>query len=127
MLVSEEFSSSIAGTGPGFRFVLFLIEHNCLAAVSFSSVAVGADSSMGDVVGSTDELWIASFEDGFWELGGVSGGLLETREEMDMGSKGIVVGLADCACAVCADEFGGFVGEHDGGVGRADMLGDDGW
>ena len=38
-----------------------------------------------------------------------------------------MVGLADRACAVCTDEFEGFPGDHDGGVGRADIFGDEGW
>ena len=86
--------------------------------VAFTSVSVDADSSMGgDVVDSSDEPWVASPRDDSWELGGVSGGLVERRKGMDMGFEGVVVGLA-CACAVCADEFGGPVGDHGGGVGR---------
>ena len=136
MLVSEALPSSAAVTGPWFRVVLCPNEDDCMAAMTVSSlVAVDADSSMGVVVGSDCEPWVDSSmgavvgsdcepwvdspRDVSWEFGGVSGRLVEMREEMDMTSGRVVVGLADCACAVCADEFGGPVGDHDGGVGRA--------
>ena len=85
--------------------------------ICFTLVSVDADSSMGYVVDSSDEPWVASPGDESWEFGGVSGRLVERMEEIDIGCEGVVVGLA-CACAVCADEFGGSVGDHDGGVGR---------
>ena len=92
-----------------------------------SLVAVDAGSSMGDVVDFGGELLVASLEDDSWDLGGVSGRLGERTEVMDMGSKGFVVELADCACAVCAGEVCGFFGNHSGGVRGEDMFGDDGW
>ena len=120
VLGSEALSSLAVRTDPWFRFVLCPIEYNCMAAVTVSSlVAVGADSSMGVVVGSDGEPWVASPRDVSWEFGGIPGRLVEMREEMDMGFGRVVVGLADCDCAVCADEFGGPVGDHDGGVERA--------
>ena len=86
MLVSGEFSPSAVVTGLWFRFVLSPLERDCRAAlVVFSSVAVHADSLMGDVVDFAGELWVASLEDDFWELGGVSGRLLEMWEEMLIG------------------------------------------
>ena len=86
--------------------------------VAFTPVSVDADSSMEDVVDLRDEPRVASPEDDSWDLGGVPGRLVERRLEIDMGFEGVVVGLADCACAVCADEFGGPVGDNDGGAGR---------
>ena len=122
--MSEESPSPATVTSPSFRFVLSSIGYDCVAAViMFSLVAVGAVSSMGDAVGFRGELLGASPEDGTWEFGGVAGRLGERMEEMDMVSKGIVVGLADC----CTGEFCGCIGNDNGGVGSADMLGDDGW
>ena len=59
--------SSATVTGPLFRFVSCPVKYNnCVAAVYvLSLVAVGADSLMGDVVGSSGEPWVASLLDDF--------------------------------------------------------------
>lgn len=95
-----------------------------------ASVGDDADSSMRAVVNPQGKPWAASSGDSSRELGGVSGTLPVTREEIDMGSGRVVVGLANCACPACGDAVGGTVGDHEGVArreGRKDMFGEDGW
>lgn len=60
----------------------------------------------------------SSPKEGFLDCGGVSGRPVPRIDEMDMEWDGVVVGLADCACVIGAEELSGPVAGDDNGVGK---------